>query len=252
MTEKNICISIKKWLVYQLKFIKFKKEFKQFIQMTHNNRNDFAISWKDRYPCLSDKTSDTPFDPHYIYHLAWAARILAKNSPKLHIDISSSIYFSTIVSAFFTTEFFEYRSIDLTLSNFESKSGDITALPIPDSSIFSLSCMHTVEHIGLGRYGDVLNSNGDLDAIKELIRILAPGGNLLFVVPIGKPRIMFNAHRIYSYSQICEYFKELNLKEFMLIPDNVREIGTIYNASEDIADKQNYGCGCFWFQKHSL
>ena len=109
--------------------------------------------------------------------------------------------------------------------------------------------MHTVEHIGLGRYGEPIDPDGDLKAIKELVRVLAPGGNLIFVTPIGRPRIQFNAHRIYSYEQILQYFGELKLKEFSLIPDNAREICMIYNANKDQADAQVYGCGCFWFVK---
>jgi len=109
--------------------------------------------------------------------------------------------------------------------------------------------MHTVEHVGLGRYDDKLDPDGDLKAMQELIRVLSFGGNLLFVVPVGKPRIIFNAHRIFSYSQICEYFKELEMKEFTLIPDNALDTGMIENASREVADLQSYGCGCFWFQK---
>ena len=75
------------------------------------------------------------------------------------------------------------------------------------------------------------------------------GGNLFFVVPVGKPRIQFNAHRIYSYDQIISYFPHLTLKEFSLIPDNALEIGMICNSSKEEADKQKYGCGCFWFMK---
>ena len=109
--------------------------------------------------------------------------------------------------------------------------------------------MHVIEHIGLGRYGDPLDPNGDLKAIAQLIRVLSIGGSLLFVVPIGKPKIMFNAHRIYSYKQVLEYFSDLKLEEFALIPDNQKDVGLLYNPSEEIVDSQNYGCGCFWFKK---
>lgn len=111
--------------------------------------------------------------------------------------------------------------------------------------------MHTVEHIGLGRYGDPIDYDGDLKAISELKRVLAIDGNLLFVVPIGKPIIKFNAHRIYSLKQVLSYFKELQLLEFSLIPDNALETGIIKNASEEICDQQVYACGCFWFKKIS-
>lgn len=110
--------------------------------------------------------------------------------------------------------------------------------------------MHTVEHIGLGRYGDPLDPDGDLKAIAELKRVLAVGGNLLFVVPVGgTAKIMFNAHRIYTYGQIVGYFSDLQLVEFSLIPDTPQSNGLISNATEDDANKCSYGCGCFWFKK---
>lgn len=209
----------------------------------------FTILWKDRQPCLNDKTLVTSFDRHYIYHTAWAARILAKTKPKLHIDISSSLYFSSIISAFTPVKFYDYRPADLNLSNLLSRKADLISLPFKDNSISSLSCMHTVEHVGLGRYGDPLDPEGDLKAISELKRVLAPGGSLLFVIPIGKPKIVFNAHRIYSYNQIIEYFSDLKLKEFALIPDDPKDGGLIVNPSNKLLNKQSYGCGCFWFKK---
>lgn len=222
----------------------FKKEFYNFKKLTNNNR--FSIKWQDRYPCLNDKTAQTKFDAHYIYHPAWVARILAKTKPKKHIDISSTLHFCSLVSAFIPVEFYDFRLARLHLSNLTSKQADLTSLPFENDSIKSLSCMHTIEHIGLCRYGDKLDPDGDLKAIKELKRILAIDGDLFFVVPIGKPKIMFNAHRIYSYNQIMGYFNDFKLKNFSLITD---KNNFIYNSNKKISDEQKYGCGCFWFKK---
>jgi ubiquinone/menaquinone biosynthesis C-methylase UbiE len=132
----------------------------------------------------------------------------------LHIDISSALYFCAIVSAFVPIKFYDYRPANLQLSNLSTDSADLTCLPFNDASIESISCMHVVEHIGLGRYGDLLDPNGDLKAISELKRVLSTNGNLLFVVPVGgTPRIMFNAHRIYSYGQVISYFQDFELIE---------------------------------------
>ncbi len=79
--------------------------------------------------------------------------------------------------------------------------------------------------------------------------MLAPGGNLFFVVPIGKPKIAFNAHRIYSYRQITEYFSDFKIKDFSLIPDIPGSNDLISGATEEMANKCVYGCGCFWFRK---
>jgi ubiquinone/menaquinone biosynthesis C-methylase UbiE len=173
-----------------------------------------------------------------------------KNSPELHIDMSSNLFFVTIVSAFLRVNFYDFRPVDINIKNFTSGSADLLNLPFNDSSIDSLSCLHVIEHIGLGRYGDTLDPAGDLKAINELKRVMKYNGNLLLVVPIGNPKIVFNAHRIYSYKQILEYFKDFELIEFSLITDNKQYEDFIINANEEIANDQEYGCGCFWFRKN--
>jgi len=107
--------------------------------------------------------------------------------------------------------------------------------------------MHVVEHVGLGRYGDPLDPEGDLKAMAELRRVLEPGGNLLFVVPVGQPRVMFNAHRIYAYEQVMEAFGDLLLQEFSLIPDSGPPRIEIVADPTQVAN-MHYGCGCFWFK----
>lgn len=231
------------FLSYLLDYIRFRK-----LDRT-TDRQRFKLSWRDRYPCLKDRTTNTGFDRHYIYHPAWAARVLVKTGAKAHVDISSSLNFCSMISAFVPTEFYDYRPADLKLSNLSSEAADLLSLPFQDGSIKSLSCMHVVEHVGLGRYGDPLDPDGDLKAIAELKRVLAVGGDLLFVVPVGRPRVMFNAHRIYSFEQIVGYFADFNLREFTLIPDDPLTGGMICNATKNIADEQTYGCGCFWFKR---
>ncbi|HET6990698.1 MAG TPA: DUF268 domain-containing protein, partial [Bacteroidia bacterium] len=146
-------------------------------------------------------------------------------------------------------KFYDYRPARLDLDNLTSEPADLTNLNFPDNSIASLSCLHTVEHVGLGRYGDPIDYDGDLKAIAELKRVVKPGGSLLFVTPVGKSKVMFNAHRIYSYDQVLDYFEGFELKEFSLVPDNEKDGGLIQNSTKEMSDKQNYGCGCFWFVK---
>jgi hypothetical protein len=222
---------------------RFNKEYREFF-----NQNDdrFKIDEKDLYPCLDDNTEFTGFDAHYIYHPAWAARVVKRINPKYHVDISSTLNFCSILSAFIEVKFYDYRPAKLKLNNLSSDKIDLTNIFFEDNSQQSVSCMHTIEHIGLGRYGDPIDPKGDLQAINELKRITTPGGSLLLVFPVGKPKIMFNAHRIYSFEMITEMMEGFSLKEFSMVYDNQ---DFIENARPEDVKNQKYACGCFWFIK---
>ena len=118
----------------------------------------FVFSLKELFPVVDEATTETKFDRHYVYHPAWAARIVKKINPKIHVDISSTLHFCTMLSAFIPTDFYDYRPADLKLSKLRSKYCDLLNLTFKSNSIESLSCLHTLEHIGLGRYGDQLDS----------------------------------------------------------------------------------------------
>ena len=228
----------------------FRKEFDTFSRLSKGIMR-LPLPWEERWPCLTDRTASTTFDTHYVYHCAWATRVVARIRPQLHIDIASSLHFCAQLSAFCPIGFFDYRPARLYLANLTTGAADLMRLPFANESVRSLSCMHVVEHVGLGRYGDPLDPDGDLKAVSELKRVVAPGGSLLLVVPVGKPRIQFNAHRIYAYEQIWGCFAGWRLKEFALIPDEEEGARLIVGADSTVVNRQRYGCGCFWLQKAS-
>jgi len=228
----------------------FGAEFHRFSALSSEGpRARFRVEWDDCLPCLDDRTAGTGSDRHYVYHTAWAMRVLARSRPAAHVDVASSLYFAALASAFVPVRYFEYRPVELHLSGLACDHADLLDLPFADRSVQSLSCMHVVEHVGLGRYGDPLDPDGDLKAMAELERVLAPGGDLLFVAPVGKPRVQFNAHRIYGFDQVAEAFEGLELVEFALVPDRKNGSTLIDRATKEQADAQRYGCGCFWFRR---
>jgi FkbM family methyltransferase len=228
----------------------YTRQFNELGRQSGGAEARLPLSPKEIQPMLEDRTPTFDFDGHYVYHVGWAAEILGKIRPKEHTDIGSYHYFSLIVSGFIPTQFLDYRPMELKgLENYSAGSVDLKNLNISSDSINSLSCMHVLEHIGLGRYGDDLDYDGDLKAASELKRVLAPGGLLLIAVPIGRPRIKFNAHRIYSTKLVFDMFDGLELLDFSLIPDNFKTTGIIRQSSFELADRQEYGCGCFYFRK---
>ena len=88
-----------------------------FVYKKRDVMKRFSTSFTDLYPCVLDKSSSTDFEPHYMYHPAWAARKVQQIHPKKHIDISSTLSFSTILSAFVPVEFYDYRPANIHLDH---------------------------------------------------------------------------------------------------------------------------------------
>lgn len=200
----------------------------------------------DAHPQLHDRTINSLIDPHYFYVNGWAMRRIWSQLPIQHVDIGSSIIFVNLLSAVLPVTFVDYRTLKAKMKGLNRISGDIRHLSFGNDSINSLSCLHVAEHIGLGRYGDSLNPDGTRQACVELKRVLSRDGNLYFALPVGRPRVCFNAHRIHSPKTIMDYFTGLELIEFSGVNDNG------YFAEHvdlDEFSESEYACGMFWFRK---
>jgi len=205
------------------------------------------IRLSDTYPCLFDKTSTTRVDSHYFYQDLWAFKKIIHHNPQKHIDVGSNVVFVGFLTGITQVSFVDIRPLKVSnVSNLESIKGSILEMPFEDNSVESLSCLHVAEHIGLGRYGDPLDPMGTKKAAAELSRVLAKGGNLFFSLPVGKPKLCFNAHRIHSPRQIVDYFGDLKLVELSGSDDNKN---FIENIDIEILENSRYGCGMFWFTK---
>lgn len=200
----------------------------------------------DSYPCLADWVSSTPYDPHYFFQGAWLSRRLASARPEFHVDIGSSILTVGVISAFMPTVFMDYRPLNAKLPNLLSIGGSIVSLPFATASITSLSCMHVLEHIGLGRYGDPIDPDGARKAASELARVLAPGGRLYLTVPVGRERVCFNAHRVFSPTCLPDLMPELSLNLFSWV-DDTGQFNVCGQPDDALANE--YACGFYEFEK---
>jgi len=204
------------------------------------------LHWRDAYPVLDQGTAATGFDQHYFYQDAWAFRKIAEARPSSHVDVGSNVRFVGMLTAITHVTFIDIRPLLARIPNLDSKAGSVLDLPYLDGSLLSLSCLHVAEHVGLGRYGDPLDPQGTRKAAAELARVLRIGGHLYFGLPVGRPRVCFNAHRIHSPQQVLEYFGALRLVEFSGVNDPGEFLTAIRPA--DFAN-QEYACGLFHFTK---
>jgi SAM-dependent methyltransferase len=70
----------------------------------------------------------------------------------------------------------------------------LDALQADFDLVYSIS---TVEHVGLGNYGDASRTDGDRVALRHLWDKLRPGGRLVLSVPAGQPVIQ-RGYRVYD------------------------------------------------------
>jgi len=112
----------------------------------------------------------------------------------------------------------------------------------------SLSCLHAVEHFGLGRYGDPVRYDGYALGLDNLYRMLKEGGKFYVSVPIGPQRIEFNAHRVFSVGYLLKCFEGRYLVDQFSFVDDRGDLHEDVALSESDVQKNFgcvYGCGIF-------
>lgn len=193
---------------------------------------------------------------HYFHQDLLVARRIFERRPKKHVDVGSRVDgFVAHVAVFREIEVFDVRPISSQVRNIHFRKADLMN---PENDLVdycdSLSCLHALEHFGLGRYSDPMDIQGDKKGFKALERMLKPNGILYLSVPIGEERIEFNGHRIFSIRRVQQlYASRFNLTGFSYVDDN----GDLIENVDDITDGLegnfglNYGCGIFELQKKS-
>jgi len=220
----------------------FWKEWQNFLEM--GGQADFD----ELAPCLFDRDPDTQSGSgHYFYQDIWALNKLAEFKPSEHHDVGSRFDgFVGQATAICPIVCWDIRPPNFKLPRFEFREGSILNLPVPDRSITSLSCLHVAEHIGLGRYGDTIDPEGTAKALNELMRVLAPGGQLLFSMPVGEEKVCFNAQRIWHPEKPISILKELELVEFNAVDDNDNYVENI--SPMELANSK-CSCGLYLFRR---
>ncbi len=207
-----------------------------------NTNKRFSLKTEDLYPRIYDKTSTTPVDPVYFYQDAWCAKKIFEHKPTHHYDIGSEAGMIGIISQFTPTTMIDIRPLNLSIKGLSFIKGSILDLPFKRGEIDSLSSICVLEHIGLGRYGDPLDSFGSEKAFKEMVRVLATGGSLYISVPVDdENRVYFNAHRAFTRDYILELVQGLTLVEEQYI------YGSDMQSTYD--PQKGFGTGLYHFKK---
>jgi SAM-dependent methyltransferase len=197
---------------------------REYAVLTRQNRaagNPFRIRFS--MPCLGDRyESSGSARGHYFYQDLMVARRIFERKPERHVDVGSRVDgFIAHVAAFRTVEVFDIRP--LKLSNFPIVFRQADLMNPSDNFknyCDSLSCLHALEHFGLGRYGDPIDLYGHVKGFQSLSEILKPGGLLYVSVPIGTERVDFNANRVFAIKTVLDLAQEhFELEDFSYVDD---------------------------------
>lgn len=215
-----------------------------------------ATAWPVRFelPCLLDRRADSgTAKGHYFHQDLWVARRIYERKPERHIDVGSSV--ASLVAhlaVFREVEVLDIRPQSAVIHNITFRQHDVMG-PVGEfeACCDSISCLHALEHFGLGRYGDPVDPDGYRHGFDALVRMLRPGGHLYLSVPVGKSqRVVFNAHRVFAVRTILELASEaLTLTGFAWVDDAGALHEDVSIGQAQIADEVLYGCGIFEFRR---
>lgn len=219
---------------------------------SQSNSASTEIPFGRSYPCLGEQAADSGVSGgHYFHQDILVARRIFVDAPKTHVDVGSRIDgFVAHVASFRMIEVLDIRPQTGAIPNVTFVQADMMP-PLEQGLVAycdSLSCLHALEHFGLGRYGDPVCYDGYLRGIANLRSLLKVGGTLYLSVPIGPQRIEFNAHRVFSVSHMLECLaRGFELERFSFVDDagDLHEDRAITRADLDNEFGCQFGCGIF-------
>lgn len=209
-------------------------------------------------PCLHDRSEEGgTTKSEYFWQDLLVARWIHDAHPQRHVDIGSRVDgFVAHVASFREIEVFDVRPISTLIPGVVFRRADLMK---PDSlsseewgSCDSLSCLHAIEHFGLGRYGDRIDPRGYEQGLANMAKLLKPNGRFYLSTPIGQERVEFNSHWVFDPRSIirCAGKSGLQLQQLTMIGAGgaVRTMETTEAALREFSQNP-YNLGIFVFRK---
>jgi len=225
----------------------------EFIRRTGPER---AFPITAAYPCLEDRfLAGGLASGHYFHMDLLVAQSIFASGVRRHVDVGSRIDgFVAHVASFAQVEVFDLRPLTSTASNIAFRQANLLELGGEfEGYTDSLSCLHVLEHFGLGRYGDPVDPEGHMKGWRSLERMVRPGGRLYLATPIGaRQRIEFDAHRVFSVPFLLELIRpSFRIDRFSTVDDRGDlHVGQNPETQEARAGfGYDYGCGIFELTK---
>lgn len=227
----------------------FYRAYRRIRKQSEQSQTDFPFG--KTHPCLEDMYKESGIaSGHYFHQDLLVANKIFRNNPAKHVDIGSRIDgFIAHVASFREIEVFDVRELKARIRNIRFKRIDAMSEEFNLTDYCdSVSCLHALEHFGLGRYGDRVDYNGYLSGWENIYKMLKKGGRFYFSVPIGEQRIEFNAHRVFSMVYLLKLLKDrYSIESFSYVDDSgdLHEDTELNDQNVETSFSCHYGCGIF-------
>lgn len=225
----------------------------------------FRRAYKGRLilnPCLVDRYQEGGSTKNeYFWQDLLVAQQIFLRRPTRHVDVGSRIDgFVAHVASFRKIEVFDIRPINTNIPGVIFRQADFMSTDsvrdyLQDQLGYcdSLSCLHAIEHFGLGRYGDPVDPIGYRRGIENLSKLLLPGGRLYLSTPVGSERVEFNANWVFDPNTIVTTANAVGLRlDELTVLDQQGDHQTIVRPTAeklDLLAKEHYRLGIFHFLK---
>lgn len=239
--------------------LRYRRNFRVFRESHSFLEHSSRIPLGDRWPVFGeDADPGGVASGAYFHQDLLVARYIFGNRPTRHVDVGSRIDgFVAHVASFRSIDVIDIRPIHSSVDGINFIQGDLTRLgPEWTGVADSVSCLHALEHFGLGRYGDALDPDGWLVGLEALTRLLAPEGTLYLSVPAGRQqRVEFNAHRVFSIPFMANILRQhYEVVELAFVDDlgNLHRYVPLESESARTSFNAELGCSIWVLRKRNL
>jgi hypothetical protein len=235
---------------------RFAFEARRFYKMWQAAPNGWRLGRP--FPIMTDRTENAGnMRGHYFHMDLFMAQQVVAAKPAKHLDVGSRIDgFVAHVATTMPVQVGDIRPVESQHPNIQFVQLDLMdeASTLAALGTYpSVSCLHTLEHMGLGRYGDPLDPLGDEKALNTLAALIETGGLFYFATPFGRERLEFNAQRVYGLPRLQRMLAERGLvvERFAYVND-AGDLVTSQTLDVDFAlvsTTFNFSCALFICRK---